>query len=248
MSETLRVVTYNIHKGFPIHKASYQLMAIRNAIEELNADLVFLQEIRGKHTIDKKAREFHDQLEILADTLWPHTAYGKNAIYTHTHHGNAIMSRYPFKDYENLDISTNRFEKRGLLHGQIQVPHTDEGPIHVLCLHLNLFESGRLNQISKLIDRTNEEISSEEPLIIAGDFNDWRHRLDGKICEELGAESAHIDALGNPIRTYPSFFPFLPLDRIFYRNLVLKQSWRETGKPWVNLSDHLPLVADFTVM
>ena len=44
------------------------------------------------------------QFEFLADSIWSHYAYGKNAIYQHGHHGNAILSELPFAISNNVDV------------------------------------------------------------------------------------------------------------------------------------------------
>jgi hypothetical protein len=49
------------------------------------------------------------QLEFLADEVWSYRAYGKNAVYDHGHHGNAILSKMPFTYHSNHDISCCHF-------------------------------------------------------------------------------------------------------------------------------------------
>jgi endonuclease/exonuclease/phosphatase family metal-dependent hydrolase len=87
--------------------------------------MVFLQEVQGLHERPRRApRDWPEQPqhEFLAEGVWPHTAYGGNAIYDHGHHGNAILSRFPILASHNQDISEHRFERRGLLHTEIAVP------------------------------------------------------------------------------------------------------------------------------
>ena len=55
------------------------------------------------------------QLEFLTGNLRA-SCYGKNAMYPHGHHGNAILSRLPIRQFANHDISDHALEKRGLLH------------------------------------------------------------------------------------------------------------------------------------
>src|SRR3989338_3836062 len=113
---TLRVLSYNIHKGFSAGSRRFLLDAMREAIEIVHADIVLLQEVQGEHTGHLSripAYPSAAQFEFLADRLWPHYAYGKNAVYQHGHHGNAILSKYPILFHENIDVSTNRLESRG---------------------------------------------------------------------------------------------------------------------------------------
>ncbi len=90
----LRVCSYNIHKGFSTTRIRYLLEEIRHAIQLVNADLVFLQEVVGKHR--SRSNFQASQFEFLADSVWPHFAYGKNSIFQDGHHGNAILSKTEF--------------------------------------------------------------------------------------------------------------------------------------------------------
>src|SRR5687767_3184071 len=118
MANEFRVLSYNIHKGFSMDRRLV-LSAIKEAIQSTKAEIVFLQEVIGEHS--KHAKRVSDwpedsHFEFLADSIWEHFAYGKNAVYTEGHHGNAILSRRPITFWENIDISNNRLERRGLLH------------------------------------------------------------------------------------------------------------------------------------
>src|SRR5688572_17644966 len=89
----LRVMTYNIHKGFNAGNTRFVLHSMRKALVQTEADLIFLQEIQGQHADRERfIDEWPDipQLQFLAGGIWPHQAYGKNAIYNAGHHGNAI--------------------------------------------------------------------------------------------------------------------------------------------------------------
>jgi endonuclease/exonuclease/phosphatase family metal-dependent hydrolase len=139
---TVRILSYNIHKGLTPANRRFVLERMRTAIRSVDAEVVFLQEVQGEHR--HHAARFVDwpvagQCEYLADSIWPHHAYGRNALYDHGHHGNAILSKHPFASWENLDVSNNRFERRGLLHGVIRHPALAKD-LHLICCHLDLFE------------------------------------------------------------------------------------------------------------
>mgnify|MGYP003392572165 FL=1 len=107
-STSLKVLTYNIHKGFSATNLRFILHEIKSSLRHINADIVFLQEVHGERTISNN--RFADwpnnqQFEFLADQIWHHCAYGKNAIYKSGHHGNAILSKYPFVEWENINVS-----------------------------------------------------------------------------------------------------------------------------------------------
>jgi endonuclease/exonuclease/phosphatase family metal-dependent hydrolase len=245
----LHVLSYNIHKGFSLNR-KFVLNQIKEAINLVHADLVFLQEVQGEHRGHaKKVKDWpmQSQLEYLADTLWPHHTYGRNAVYTEGHHGNAIMSLHPFSFFENLDVSNNRFERRGLLHGTVEEVGPPDRPLHVICLHLDLFERGRLAQIQKLCQRIEEKVPHDCPLIIAGDFNDWRENLSRPLEEILEVREVFKEVHGAHARSFPSWLPLLPLDRIYIRGLNIVEARCLQGSPWNQLSDHNALYAELEI-
>jgi endonuclease/exonuclease/phosphatase family metal-dependent hydrolase len=138
--------------------------------------VVFLQEVRGLN--QRFALRFavcpRAQHEFLAGDHWQHV-YGCNAVYDHGHHGNATLSRFPFVSFENTDVSDHRFERRGMLHSVVSVPGWRRN-LHLVCVHLSLPERGRSRQIEAISGRLEETASRDLPIIVAGDFNDWRHR------------------------------------------------------------------------
>ena len=120
----LRVATYNIHKGVrgvgPRKRLEIHNLLL--GIEALDADMVFLQEVRHFHHAE--ARRFPDThigwpRQPQADYLAPEgyaVAYRTNAVTRHGEHGNALLSRWPLGDIGHHDVSDHRFEQRGLLH------------------------------------------------------------------------------------------------------------------------------------
>jgi endonuclease/exonuclease/phosphatase family metal-dependent hydrolase len=242
----MKILTYNIHKGFSLDQR-FVLDSIRKAVESVDADIVFLQEVVGEN---HKYKKIHDtwpvttQLEFLGESMWPHFAYGKNAVYSEGHHGNAILSRMPIGNFENIDISTNRLEKRGLLHATISDPFQNGPELHVICLHLNLFEGGRVIQYDRLVKRIHEHVPDESPLIIAGDFNDWRENASPLLEQSLGVVEAHQSLFGEHALSFPSWFPLLRLDRIYVRGLKVISAKCFVESPWDKLSDHGALYAE----
>jgi endonuclease/exonuclease/phosphatase family metal-dependent hydrolase len=236
----IRVLSYNIHKGFSLDRRLV-IKNIKETIRATDAEIVFLQEVVGENK--NHSRSYDDwpvqpQLEYIADTVWPHFAYGKNAVYTEGHHGNAIMSRFPFIRFENIDISNNRLERRGLLHGVIAPLTPDGKEIHLICVHLDLFERGRKRQYERIVRRIHEHVPDGTPLLIAGDFNDWRETASPILEGELGVREMYHAIHGHHARSFPAWFPFLTLDRIYARGFESLQASCFTENPWSQLSDH----------
>lgn len=251
MSElSIKVLTYNIHKGFSTSNLRFILHEIKDSLRDINADILFLQEIHGERNISKNRFDdwpTNSQFEFLADEVWHHHAYGKNAIYRSGHHGNAILSKYPFIEWENIDVSTMKTASRSLLHGTIHVP-LSRNKIHIICVHLGLFERERENQLAMLSQRISSHVPAEEPLIIAGDFNDWRGRAEQHLHDDLCVTEAFKQTRGAYARSFPAWMPMLSMDRIYFRGLEIVDCHRLHGQPWRRLSDHTPLLAEFKLL
>jgi len=250
MPSQLRVLTYNIHKGFTTGRLRFKLNEMRTALANVNAELVFLQEVQGAHKRRRRRQEWSSeetQFEFLAHELWPHYAYGKNAIYQSGHHGNAILSKYPFSFYENINVAPVTRASRSLLHGIIDIPAQGNMHLHVICIHFGLFKTERTAQLSILKERIAETVSVSDPLIIAGDFNDWRKEATDYLERELGMKEVFKVLEGEHAKTFPAWRPTLLTDRIYFRGIQLHDGQCLNESPWTMLSDHLPLYAIFNV-
>ena len=241
----LEVISYNIHKGVDAGNARTTVRGMRTALHRLCPDLVLLQEVVGQHRAFE--RRFSDwpgatQLEFIAGDEWQHHLYGRSAVHREGDHGNAILSRYPVIAHDNIDISLNPLEQRAILHAVIHVPWLTH-ELHVCCTHLNLLHRQRRHQIRTLIARINAVVPQQCPLIIGGDFNDWRTWATGALRNSIGAREAHVQIHGRHARTYPGWHPILPLDRIYVRGLNISQARVLDSPAWRRLSDHLAVTA-----
>lgn len=238
----IKVLTLNIHKGFSFANRHFTLDKMKSSIRETKADLVCLQEVLG---LNKKMNG-GPQFEFLSDQIWSHYAYGKNAVYSNGHHGNAILSHYPFLSYENFDISNHRYEQRGILYGIVSCPKWHSSKLHVLTLHLDLTAWGRARQLEKLCQFINKRIPSDQPLLICGDFNDWTELASVFLEKEVGLTEAHLQFTGLHAKTFPAIFPFLRLDRIYVRGIKVENILCLDQKNWRELSDHLAIMAELS--
>ena len=245
MSVTLHVATYNIHKGFSQFNRRMVVHELRERLRELAPDVVFLQEVQGLHLGHAQRHgEWPEdpQHEFLAADFWHNTAYGRNVVYDHGHHGNAILSRLPIVAFHNQDVTHLYFEKRGLLHCAIDVPGLPR-QLHCVCVHLSLFGRSRRRQIDALAMRLEAIVPADAPLIIAGDFNDWRNRAHDLLAERLGLVEVFAGIVGRPTRSFPSALPVLRLDRIYVRGFNILSAEVHFGEPWSGISDHAALSA-----
>jgi endonuclease/exonuclease/phosphatase family metal-dependent hydrolase len=236
----LRVATYNIHKGVQGMGPSRRLEIhnLVHAVEQFDADVICLQEVRRHHRkLEKQFTRWPDldQANYLSPDGYE-AVYRTNAITRHGEHGNALLSRWPVIDTKHSDVSDHRFEQRGLLHAQLLVEGLD---VHVVVVHFGLIHASRERQVQRLGEYIRRELPETAPLIVAGDFNDWSSRLLKPMAD---LDLRTFDSLRLP--TYPSRLPLLHLDRIYVRGLTPINAHVPHGKAWSRMSDHLPLIAE----
>ena len=257
----LRIATYNIHKGVSSLRSMPRIHALKQALAALEADILFLQEVQGRHDkyATKHASLWPDQAQhqfLAGDSH--HAVYGMNAVYDHGHHGNALLSRFPVVSATNQDVSDHAFESRGILHCVVETP---KGNIHCYVIHLGLFARSRRRQVEALIGAVSTSSPPDAPVIIAGDFNDWTNELSDCLRTELGVtevfdRDAPVRGFGQyfrmlagrgpklqPARTFPAALPWLRLDRIYVRGIDIESAQVLHGAMWAKLSDHAPIVA-----
>lgn len=262
----LRIATYNIHKGISSIARRPRVHALKQALSSVAADVVFLQEVQGRH--DLLALRYagswplQGQHEFLASDT-QHSAYGMNAIYDHGHHGNALLSAFPIASANNHDVSDHQFESRGILHCVVQMQNVE---VHCYVVHLGLFAGSRLRQTDALIEAVNTTAPKGAPIIIAGDFNDWTDALSASLRKKLDVEEVFDQDLSSrsfgsylrrlsgrgprmtPARTFPAAMPVLKLDRIYVRGFEVLSAKVLHGASWARLSDHAPLVAELNLL
>lgn len=238
---TFRVATYNIHKGVqglgPARRL--EIHNIGHAIEQLDADLVCLQEVRKAHRREEKFFKRWPELPQ-ADFLAPEgyeAIYRTNAVTTHGEHGNALLSRWPVLRHQHEDMSDHRLEQRGLLHVEVQV---QARRVHVIVVHLGLIPASRIRQVAQLLAFIEREIPPQAPVLVAGDFNDWGRRV-GRMMHAAGLHEWTQPRAW----TYPSRLPIVQLDHVYARGLRPTGVMVPHGRIWQQMSDHLPLLAEF---
>lgn len=239
----LRVATYNIHKGVqglgPVRRL--EIHNIGHAVEQLDADVVCLQEVRKLHRREELYFKRWPELPQ-AEFLCPegyYAVYQTNATTRHGEHGNALLSRWPVVSQGHEDMSDHRFEQRGLLHVQVRVGRRD---VHVIVLHLGLIAGSRVRQVEQLGLYIEREIPRRAPLVVAGDLNDW----GGKLRPAMRAIGLR-DQVQEKIATYPSRLPLTQLDYVYARGLKPVSVEVPRGRVWGQMSDHLPLIATFRI-
>ncbi len=237
----LRVATYNIHKGVQGigPQRRLEIHNLGHAVEQLDADIVCLQEVRKLHRMEEKYFKHWPvlgQAEFLAPEGYE-AIYRTNAITRHGEHGNAMLSRWPVVGHQHEDISDHRFEQRGLLHSEVMV-HGQS--VHVVVVHLGLIRASRARQVAQLQRFIAREVPPTAPLLVAGDFNDWGIHV------KQALDITNLKAFEGPrVWTFPARMPLVQLDYVYARGLIPLGTQVPKGRIWWRMSDHLPLIAEF---
>lgn len=237
----LRAVTYNIHKARGLDGRT-RIERIARVLEKLDADIIALQEVvrvQSSAAQDDQAEWLHAQLPGF------HLAFGENRAHRGGAYGNALLSRFKIAESENYDLTWRGRERRGCLRADIRLPPGDL--LHVFNVHLGTAflerrHQGRLLTSARVLGR-----KVKGPRIVLGDFNEWTRGLATKLLS-VHFEALRPKALLGRARSYPGVLPVLHLDHIYYdRALTLEKMSFHRSRTALIASDHLPLIADFTI-
>lgn len=240
MREGFRVVTYNVHKCRGLDfRVSPQRIA--DVLSEIDADIVALQEV----VADGNGGRHEDQAKFIAEELGFGYSVGGNRLLRGASYGNVLLTRFDLVDSKNFNISVPGRERRGCLLGDVKLKDTQL--VHIYNIHLGTAFRERHHQVRRLLD---SEILAREhvgPRLVLGDFNDWMRGVASRLLRSH-FHSAEPETHIPHRRTFPSFLPMVTLDHIYYdTHLRLEEAFLHKSRTAVVASDHLPLVADFTV-
>lgn len=234
-----RVVTYNIHKCRGLDRL-VRPSRICEVLRELKADIIALQEVVN---IEGSARE-KNQARFIAEELGMNYRVGENRKHLGGAYGNVTLSRLPFRDVHNYDITWRGRERRGCLRTDIELEAGAR--LHFFNLHLGTAFIERRHQGRKLISQeilNNPELAGAR--LVVGDFNEWTRGLASQLLS-AHLESADLHHHLKRARTYPGLLPLVHLDHIYYdAALHLKSLALHRSRTALLASDHLPLVAEF---
>lgn len=256
--QRLRIVTYNIAHGRglqPIQGLTSRrrirsiLLRIAKLIEKLNPDVVALQEIDQNSSW---AGGF-DQLEFLREfTGFPYAVFGINNRRTgllKLNYGNAILSRHPIAEWENITFGQKRMGEKGFLFAELDV----EGRrVPLVNMHLHYRSRvQRIKQVAQVMGYLNTKRALRHahwatPPILCGDLNNPSHNTADATASLFEYFSLHGNYSLHPqkARTFPSPLPrrmldfvFLPPECVEVYCLVVRTL----------LSDHRPVMVEFTL-
>lgn len=239
MAASLALVTYNIRRGIGANgRGDGRLEPLASALATCAPQLLLCQEVF--HPADGGP----GQSQVLADALGLNSYYEPNRQRRRGSVGNATMTHLPAERCANHNISTNWLEHRGVLYVRLRL---GDRPLHIFNAHLGLNQHQRNVQVRRIRGLLSATCAPGEPVILAGDFNDWNRRLDPQITQQLQLTNVAAHLQGRAGLTYHAQRPLFSLDRIYVRNLVCHAVARLAGSPWDVLSDHLPLRAELAL-
>lgn len=237
MADSIRIVTYNIHKCRGLDRCVRPERIIK-VLREIKADIIGLQEV-----LSVAGHGASDQARFIADELGFYSCFGENRRLEGGAYGNLLLSRFPLYAVENYDLTISGRERRGCLRADVDLGETI---LHLFNVHLGTSFFERRHQARKLLGPEildNRELSGVR--VVLGDFNEWSYGLTSTL---LSRELQSLDIrmhLGCS-RTYPGLFPLLHLDHIYFDpEMKVEHLSLHRSRGALMASDHLPLVADF---
>lgn len=235
---TLRVATYNIHKGRGLD-GRVRIERILRVLREIDADVIALQEV-----VNRPGPSLHDyQAGYLAEQLGCAYTVGDARALRRTAFSNVTLSRWPIERSRHIDLSVAGRRPRGALRTDIRV---GDHLLHVFNVHLGTAARERRTQARLIDERLLKAIDVSGQRIVMGDFNDWQH---GLVTRTLFREF-HLTDLAEHlprVRGYPAVLPLLHLDHVYLDNrLTIEKAHFHRNRLALVASDHLPLIVDIT--
>lgn len=217
----MRLASYNIRKavGLDWRRDPDRVLSV---IDELNADIVVLQEA------DKRTGR---RSGVLPDAGLQQAGYQIADVSirpdSHGWHGNVILHRKGLNPVESSRIDLPCIEPRGAVRARFDT-------LEVVGVHLALTRGTRGKQIKALQDHAEQH---QGPLIIAGDFNEWRAGTVPPGATMITPGKSFHSA--RPVAALDRFFTFGPVE-------VLSSSVHHSADA-KRASDHLPIIMDFNI-
>lgn len=222
------VATYNIHrcKGRDGCRDPYRIVDV---IREIDADIIGLQELDPRPYPKGKSCRIDDVLN----------GTGFNVVYGYTQpksagrYGNALVTSHRVLKIRRINLSVPGRVPRGAVDVDLEI---NGQVVQVIVTHLGLRAFERKHQINRLLEALPAE--QDRLVIVLGDFNEWTpaNRRVRSLCTHLGKCPT--------LRTFPSLYPMLALDRIWVRPVESLMDIRVHDTPTARIaSDHLPLKA-----
>jgi endonuclease/exonuclease/phosphatase family metal-dependent hydrolase len=227
-SPPLRVLTWNVH-GCVGRDGVCDPDRVARVLEAVQPDISALQEIDNRTT-----RTAQDLFSYFGGLFGWRAVAARTLTARDGHYGHIVLSRWPIESLGEIDLAVRFREPRKAIVGAVTTP---AGVLVVIAAHLGLLPPERRRQYARLKERIAS--IATRPLVVLGDFNDFPGRglAERSLCPPLTSTPE--------LATYPSRFPLLPLDRIWF-TAPLALNTLATVSDAGRVSDHLPLLASFS--
>lgn len=228
----LRVATYNVHKckGMDWRVSPARIADVIGCLE---SDVLATQEM------------LYSQAEEISRRTGVPFVFGTARQHARQPYGNAVFTKLPVLSQETFDLSVVGREPRQCMRVSLRL--SQEIAIHFFALHLGTSYGERRSQARQLVSSAILSSQFQTHRIVAGDFNEWTRGLTTRLLGEH-LQSADIKMHLKRRTTYPGIAPFLHLDHIYYdRDFHLREMHLYRTRLSVMASDHLPLIATFTI-
>ncbi len=161
---SLRLTNYNIRHGRGMDQV-VDLERIARVLQDTRPDLIALQEV----DVNTQRTGRVDQAARLGELTAHQARFGKAIDFQGGEYGNAVLSRFPIVDSQNLPLpGSPGHEARAAVFVAVQVPGWEE-PLVFASFHLDhRSQADRLAQIRAMIEHVRER---GHPTILAGDLN-----------------------------------------------------------------------------
>jgi endonuclease/exonuclease/phosphatase family metal-dependent hydrolase len=227
-ARTITVVSYNVRRcrGLDGRRDPDRIAGV---LGELDADVIGLQEVDSEAGVERGL----DQLEHIARKIGAAPVPGATLLHHEGRMGNGLLTRLPILSVVRHDLSVPGCEPRGALDVRLE---DGRGAIRVMATHLGLRARERRVQLDQLFGLTTSPAVELEVLL--GDMNEWR--------AARRALAAMLGRFGptRPVRTFPAWWPLLPLDRIWVNPPERVVEVRAHASALARrASDHLPVRA-----
>ena len=243
-----RILTYNVHRCVGTDRR-LDVGRVAKVIAAYNPDIVALQELdvgRMRTGMVDQAHEIAHQLDM--------TFHFNPAMKVEEElYGDALLTRYPERLVQRAPLPGygrlgGLLEPRGALWLAVDV---DGVEVQVINTHLGLVPREQQAQAESLAGAAwLEHPLCKGPTILLGDFNATSgsvvHRI---LTRRLRDARERISGRREPTTTFPSKMPVLRIDHIFVNEAVkVDRIVAPFGPLTRTASDHLPLIADFSVI
>lgn len=225
----IRVATYNIHTCIGVDRRC-DPSRIAAVLREIASDIACLQEVDARRHLGGHI----DQWAYLAEATGCRLVSGQGLRDHRGRFGNAILTRFPVLAVRAIDLSVGGYEPRSAIDAELLV---GDRVLRVVTTHFGLHAAERRLQANRLLAALGAPDRAAQPVLLMGDLNEWRGSTGGvrALERQLGP--------GEMPRTFPSWLPVLPLDRILACGAATVRDLQVFRSPLARVaSDHLPLV------